>query len=907
MLPTPTRLRQVSTLLITAALTCLASLRTVAAGLITAPNLIQLTTISDPIGPIVGGGTLARQDGRYFVATMAGQNGTPVAKVRAWRSDNSTLWTWNTPGNEGIDIVPTLNSDATRLFVATTAGKVYCLDASTPDSGGQNPNRVIWSVNLGSVTTTLTGTFPVHAQLAISIDGSTLYVRTSQTKSADPTAVRSYLFAIFLSDFAPHTPSSSDLTGRLAWNPVPIYDNLPNTEILHSFPHSSGPTVATTGNIYFGTQTGHLLGISSAGSVVFDLNLGTSQPVLDRYHSIGYTDSPTIVIEANPAINDNGVVYIATRQWRSAVNLFDSKEDAIIAAVDPTLPAASSIRWLNTVSTDDPAFPKGVIASPIIDRAGFVYVTCWGHHIEQFDSTSGLQGRVWNNSSSAGAYITGKLYQTPALTDDGFLVIAESGAVDTGKADIAALPTEGSTDPMVVRPLWEYSAAVLDNGAEYPNYYGSPAISSTGAIYIADSMGTGSGLPPTQTPKYGRVFKIAGKSPLMDAPWPSLAGGNARNGRGSTYSQSFFQFFGYGSYDFTIRSLDNANRSIGTTFGASPTFYWQTTMWNPAAANVFPNWYAFGTASDVVGDVGAIMGSGGIGYQAAVFPLGAYNQSVAPVSLPVPSTTQDYQGNTVTIVQSFVSGFSEDRFIVGGVNNQGATVLTPIRWRLDSGSYTGLIIRPPAGNRASVSAVGTSGWAVGHAYFVSSGAYYHAFKLVPDALQNAFQLDSPDLGTLPGGGSSVALDIREDYGIVGKSQNAGGNWRAFLMPFRADINDSRHYNSISTAGIELPPLANVGSGPAWTSSANSLNRKGIVVGTSQISNGAGGYTGRATMWVPTGNGGYSSVDLNGYAPVGGGWILTSALKINDQGTIVGIGSKNGVSSAFLIMATRGQN
>jgi probable HAF family extracellular repeat protein len=77
--------------------------------------------------------------------------------------------------------------------------------------------------------------------------------------------------------------------------------------------------------------------------------------------------------------------------------------------------------------------------------------------------------------------------------------------------------------------------------------------------------------------------------------------------------------------------------------------------------------------------------------------------------------------------------------------------------------------------------------------------------------------------------------------------------------------------------------------------ANDINEKGVIVGTvSQFE----GFSGRAAIWR---QGETTPTDLNTLLPANSGWtLLTSAECLNDHGQIVGFGTINGQTRAFLM-------
>jgi len=77
--------------------------------------------------------------------------------------------------------------------------------------------------------------------------------------------------------------------------------------------------------------------------------------------------------------------------------------------------------------------------------------------------------------------------------------------------------------------------------------------------------------------------------------------------------------------------------------------------------------------------------------------------------------------------------------------------------------------------------------------------------------------------------------------------------------------------------------------------ANDINAFGTIVGTSSSSEG---FSGRAVIWRP---GETAPTDLNTLLPANSGWtLLTAAEGINNFGQIVGFGTRNGQTRAFVM-------
>lgn len=141
--------------------------------------------------------------------------------------------------------------------------------------------------------------------------------------------------------------------------------------------------------------------------------------------------------------------------------------------------------------------------------------------------------------------------------------------------------------------------------------------------------------------------------------------------------------------------------------------------------------------------------------------------------------------------------------------------------------------------------------------------------------------------------NSEALAVREDRGIVGRSQNINGVWRAFSIPIDGFITDQ----------AALPGLL-PGTSGAWASRADAVNRLGVKVGTAQTNNpSGGGLVNRAVRWDVAN----AITDLNALLPAGSGWVLTSAVGINDSGFIIGYGTRSGATKPFLLSPQRNLN
>ena len=161
-----------------------------------------------------------------------------------------------------------------------------------------------------------------------------------------------------------------------------------------------------------------------------------------------------------------------------------------------------------------------------------------------------------------------------------------------------------------------------------------------------------------------------------------------------------------------------------------------------------------------------------------------------------------------------------------------------------------------------------------------------------------------DLGTL-GGSSSFGLDVNSHRQVTGNAQEAASEPSPRLNTFlvgeligtasttgitRAFIWQNGAINELIPYDLYAP--TNTGPTTNYHSVAMDINNAGLVVGNSQRIAGSPAV---ATLWQ---NG--QPIDLNSLIPAGSGWILTSAEGINSAGDIVGFGTINGATHAYLL-------
>jgi len=179
------------------------------------------------------------------------------------------------------------------------------------------------------------------------------------------------------------------------------------------------------------------------------------------------------------------------------------------------------------------------------------------------------------------------------------------------------------------------------------------------------------------------------------------------------------------------------------------------------------------------------------------------------------------------------------------------------------------------GDISTASSINDNGQVVGSS---SISTDYHAYLWEESA-------GMVDLGTLPGGKNSFAHGINNAGQVVGDADTDPDS----SFPIR------RAYLWSAGAMTELGTLEQDNPG-SWSfeSCANDINNLGQVVGWSDVS---GGGT-KAFLWEESSG----MVDLNTLIPLDSGWVLQTATGLNEDGWIVGKGTKDGLSrQGFLLI------
>jgi probable HAF family extracellular repeat protein len=185
----------------------------------------------------------------------------------------------------------------------------------------------------------------------------------------------------------------------------------------------------------------------------------------------------------------------------------------------------------------------------------------------------------------------------------------------------------------------------------------------------------------------------------------------------------------------------------------------------------------------------------------------------------------------------------------------------PLEQRWCPSSYNITDLGTFGGDYSNAHAINNAGQVAGSAYTAAN--VFHAFSYSGGV--------KTDLGTLPGDVNSAAADLNDSGQLVGVSY--GTTEHAVL------------WQSSTTPPIDL---GNLGGS---NMEAVAINATGQVVGYGTTAAGAD----HAWLWQSS----TGMTDLNTLIPPNSGWVLTEAYGINNNQQIVGQGTINGQSHAFL--------
>jgi probable HAF family extracellular repeat protein len=718
-------------------------------------------------------------------------------------------WAWPAPAdgaNYDMLAVPAIDAAGQRLYVGNDRGDFRCLNTAN--------GSVVWTY---SVTNGTNRAIRSGAALDPERPGApAVYFHCNN----------GYLYAL------------NAQTGAFLWSAYTANVGAPVDNDFNPLPVSSTPVVGANGNVYVGTakanNTGSLRAfIRSNGASLWELQLGAP-------------------VEASPAIGANGWIYVGTRM----VLVNQTWVGGNLHGIDPTIP---SVMWSDFLSPH--GGPPGLIASPVIDRDGFVYQAEYHDFIWKLDPWLGDQFEFpfWSDGIA-------KHCQPLAITHDGLMILGTSMGKDQDpdRRTIRAYDLNDPSDTAV----WKVTHV---NDERVGDFLGSAAVRVNSPItYIADMN--------------GRVYRFDAGSALMESPWPTFQCGNRRAGKfgteGGGYHLLELPGYYYSVYPPTPRAVNRYGVAVGQAYGYPAYPYgsglgFNAAKWHNGVLNGSWGYYyvlgSYATGINTSGDAVGFVDDGF--YRRPLY--WAANLSGYPTYLPLPSGfTPQY---------SFASDIADDGTIIGYGRQSSTTNV--IRWTKSGGSYIANSAGSPAGgNQAFAYAYSNAKRFAGKAVFNLTDGW-RAYVTGQDA--QSF-LTVSGLGTL-GGSQSEAWDVHDDSGTVGWAHNSSGRRRAFRVPIGVT----------SVSGRELPRLEGTSS-TTYNSEAYGINRYGSVVGS--VQNDSGAYRAFVfTMGQHNQLANLSNIILaSGQTPADLGWVLTSAIAINDSGTMVGVGTKDGSTRAWLL-------
>lgn len=201
-----------------------------------------------------------------------------------------------------------------------------------------------------------------------------------------------------------------------------------------------------------------------------------------------------------------------------------------------------------------------------------------------------------------------------------------------------------------------------------------------------------------------------------------------------------------------------------------------------------------------------------------------------------------------------------------------------------TGAYRPDSLGANGGTTSLANGINKNGVVVGHSD-VAGQWRNHAFVGRPEN----------DIGTL-GGANSSAQDINDKNQVIGWSTVAHSDSYSNpgMIQGYNDPGDAHAFLYSGSSG-----MTDLGTLPGWSqSAANAINESGQIVGTA--ANHRPNFDSAVSRAVLFDAAGGTPTDLNDLIPVDLGWVLQSALHINDTGQILGYGSYQGERRAYLL-------
>jgi len=191
----------------------------------------------------------------------------------------------------------------------------------------------------------------------------------------------------------------------------------------------SSPVIGEDGDIYFGNNDGVLYRIDNEGKEVWNTNLKL--------------EDEERMIQSSPALDDDGVIYIASVELTQQGLL----REGVVHAIDPD----GVEKWRY-----ERGF--GIISSPAVGEDGNIYIGGGDGHLFALDKNNGEE--IWASGTA------GQIFSSPAIGSDGTIYV---GSFDN---NLYAINQDGTK-------RWNYTT----NGT----IFSSPSIGQDGTIFFGSS------------------------------------------------------------------------------------------------------------------------------------------------------------------------------------------------------------------------------------------------------------------------------------------------------------------------------------------------------------------------------------------------------------------------------------
>ncbi len=513
-----------------------------------------------------------------------------------------------------------------------------------------------------------------------------------------------------------------------------------------------------------------------------------------------------------------------------------------IATFDPL--DLGSRGFLNTTQA---IAASAMSSAAVVDAGGNVYAADEGGTVYGFR----VDGLHWQRTPPG---VPLGIDTTPALTADGyFWLVASDGhlhSFDTTNGDQAAYAILGSAGVQTAS---------------------SPVVGPDGTVYVAYNT---------------NVFAVSGYGPPARAFWPCFRL-NARNqadvrndrwtaGVVTSVTVTPIAFnsapsSAYGINGDGIATGYGTDTTYGTTaFGAAPPAYAPDSI----GYNVFRKTPSYGQAIDPFMDV--------VGYYLNSSHYTGFDYDLRVGSL---LTLESFDTTNYPDAYAYALSPDGDRVVGASVSPDGrkeATAWTTTNIATIASAGLGTL-----GGNSIAYGVNNSGRVVGASQPQAGGVYHAFFSVYGSKIQPA-----DDLGSEAGAaGSSTAYAINGFNQLAGKTQTTTGINRPFYKNYSMALQTTETTWRLPSP---MPTSINGDDGAVL-----GMNTRGQMVGTANT--GIGSSTHHAFIWTPN-NPWFGLKDLNSLlSPTQQSqWVLSGATGINDAGDIVGYGTYNGQTTAFVL-------